>query len=180
MSRIGKQPIIIPEGVKVTIDADNLVTVTGPLGTLSQQVSLRTEVKIEGNELLVINNHPSDKQARAFHGLYRQLLANMIEGVSKGFEKSLVIKGVGYRVNLVNEKQATLSVGLSHTVDVFAPEGITLEAERNTIKVKGFDKQLVGQVASNIRSVRPVEPYHGYGIAYSDEVVYRKDTKSGK
>lgn len=181
MSRIGKNPITVPAGVTVSVDENNLVTVNGPKGTLSRLVSPKIKVAIEEGKVLVLNeNSPSDKQARAFHGLYRQLIANMVEGVSKGFEKSLVIKGVGYRIALKGDKEATLSLGLSHPVEVVAPEGVTLEADKNVLKVKGIDKELVGQFASNVRSFRPVEPYHGYGIAYSDEVVIRKETKTGK
>jgi len=187
MSRIGKNPISIPAGVKVTVapdtaSADNIVTVTGPLGTLTRKVNKRLEIKIdnEKNNVLVINNHIADKNLKALHGLFRQLIANMVEGVSKGFEKKLNINGVGYKINLKSEKNAVLNIGFSHPVEVNAVNGITLAAEKNTLIIKGIDKELVGQFASNVRDLKPVEPYHAYGISYSDEVIIRKETKTGK
>lgn len=180
MSRIGRSPIILPAGVTFNIDSEGVVTVTGPLGTLTRQINRRLEVKVEGNEILVINHQHADKQMRAYHGLYRQLIANMVEGVSKGYERRLVINGVGYKINLKSDKAATLNIGYSHPVEVVAVEGITLAAEKNTLIIKGIDKELVGQFASNVRGIKPVEPYHAYGIAYSDEVIIRKETKTGK
>lgn len=180
MSRIGRSPILLPAGVTVNVDKDNLVTVTGPLGTLSRAVNRRLEVKVEGSEVLVINHQHADKQMRAYHGLYRQLVANMVHGVAKGYEKRLNINGVGYKINLKSDKAATLNIGYSHPVEIQAVEGITLAAEKNTLIIKGIDKELVGQFASNVRGIKPVEPYHAYGIAYSDEVIIRKETKTGK
>lgn len=181
MSRIGRNPIAIPAGVTVSMDDKNVITVTGPKGTLKREVHHRIEVKIEDNVINVINNHPlSDKQTKALHGLFRQLINNMVEGVSKGFEKRLNINGVGYKINLKSSNNAILNIGFSHPVEITAVEGITLEAEKNTLIVKGIDKELVGQFSSYVRGIKPVEPYHAYGISYSDEVIKRKETKTGK
>lgn len=180
MSRIGRNPIMLPQGVTVKYD-NGLITVVGPKGTLSREVNTRLDYEISESEVKVINNHPfSDKTMRAMHGLFRQLVANMIEGVSKGFEKRLVINGVGYRINLKSPSEAVLSLGFSHPVEISAPEGVIMEAERNTLIIKGIDKEKVGQFASKIKGIKPVEPYHGYGIAYHDQVIRRKESKTGK
>jgi large subunit ribosomal protein L6 len=178
MSRIGKKPITIPAGVQVTVDANNLVTVTGPKGKLTQEVKKEVAVKINGNEITVENIGKS-KNANAFHGLYRQLIANMIEGVNKGFTKRLTINGVGYKITQKGS-DLVLNIGYSHPVEVKAVEGITLSFEKNEVIVSGISKEAVGQFAATIRNLRPVEPYHAYGIYYSDEQVRRKEIKSGK
>lgn len=179
MSRIGRNPIIIPSGVTVNFDK-NIVTVTGPKGTLKREVSNKLTYQIEDNKILVINPSPNDKQLKALHGLFRQLINNMVEGVTKGFEKRLNINGVGYKINLKSDKEAILNIGYSKPVVVTAVEGITLDADKNTLIIKGIDKELVGQFASNVRGIKPVEPYHAYGISYSDEIIRRKETKTGK
>lgn len=181
MSRIGNNPINIPAGVTVSVSEDNTVTATGPKGTLVKSVNPRLEIKVENGQILVINNNPpKDKQMRAFHGLFRQIVNNMVVGVSSGFEKKLVINGVGYKLNFKSNKEVIMNIGYSHPVAVNAWEGIELEVADNTLTIRGIDKELVGQFANSIRSIKPVEPYHAYGIAYSDEVVRRKDTKTGK
>lgn len=178
MSRIGKKPITIPSGVTVNVDQNNLVTVMGPKGKLTQQVSKETAVKVNGNEI-IFENVGTSKNAGAYHGLYRQLVSNMVNGVSKGFSKRLTINGVGYKVAMKGS-DLVLSIGFSHPVEVKAEEGITLACEKNEIIVNGIDKSAVGQFAAKIRDLRPVEPYHAYGIYYSDERVRRKEVKSGK
>ena len=177
MSRIGKNPITIPDGVSVRIE-DKLVTVTGPQGTLSREINPKIEVKVEGNQVVVINNN-KEAQYKAYHGLYRQLIANMVEGVSKGFTRSLNVNGVGFKINQQGQ-DLVLNIGFSHPVVIKAIPGITLSCDKTTITVKGIDKELVGQFAAKVRNIKPVEPYHAYGISYSDEVVVRKEVKSGK
>jgi large subunit ribosomal protein L6 len=179
MSRIGKQPIPLAQGVKVQIE-DNLVTVTGPKGTLSREVVNPNIRIVQDDGSLVITRTEDEKEQRSMHGLYRTLIANMVTGVSSGFTKTLEIQGVGYRV----QKQGNhlqLNVGFSHPVEVTAPPGITLDVEgNNRILVSGIDKEQVGQVAANIRKIRPPEPYKGKGIRYQGEVVRRKAGKAGK
>ena len=179
MSRIGKLPIPVPAGVTVTVDEDNLVTVKGPKGTLSQKVNKDIKVSQEGNEILV--TRPTDsKPHRSMHGLYRTLVNNMVTGVTKGFEKVLVMEGVGYRAQVAG-KQLTLNVGYSHPVVFDAPDTIAFEAPAPTrIIVKGIDKQQVGAIAADIRAVRKPEPYLGKGIRYEDEHIRRKEGKTGK
>lgn len=179
MSRIGKQPISLPKGVTVTVAAGNAVTVKGPLGELNADFCPDLSLVVEGDTLLV--QRPSDqRQHRALHGLTRSLLANMVTGVTEGFSKRLEIQGVGYRA----EKQPNgllLRLGYSHPVIVEARPGITLEVEGNpptNVIVKGIDKQVVGQTAAEIRSLRKVEPYRGKGIRYQGEIVRRKAGKS--
>lgn len=176
MSRIGRAPITVPAGV--TIDnTNNLITVKGPLGTLTQQVDSSITVKIDGN-VLTVERHSDDKDHRALHGLYRALINNMVTGVTKGFEKHLIVAGVGYKVTATDTK-LTMNIGFSHPVEFTAPAGITFAmAAPLEIVVKGIDRQLVGQVAATIKAVKPVEPYHGYGIHYKDEVVVRKEGKT--
>lgn len=178
MSRVGKKPVTIPAGVVVTVDNNNVVTVKGPKGTLTQEVNKETAVKINGSEI-TFENVGKSKNASAYHGLYRQLVANMVEGVDKGFSKRLTINGVGYKVAMKG-KDLVLNIGYSHPIDVVAEEGITLSCDKNEIIVSGIDKVAVGQFAAKIRDLRPVEPYHAYGIYYSDETVHRKEIKSGK
>ncbi len=177
MSRIGKSPIVLPSGVQVSVNG-TIVTVTGPKGTLSRNISKDLTVNIENNVLTLINNGKS-KDANAMHGLYRQLIHNMIVGVAEGFKKSLTINGVGYKASMKGN-DVELSLGYSHPILVKAEEGITLSCDKNTITVSGIDKEQVGQFASRVRALRPVEPYHAYGVYYSDEVVRRKEIKSGK
>ncbi len=181
MSRIGKMPINIPNGVKVEI-ANNIVTATGPLGTLNLNYDKRITIKQENNQILV-SRSSDDKLDRSMHGLYRALINNMVVGVSEGYKKTLVISGVGYRAT-VNGNKLTLNLGFSHPCEVVAPEGIKFETkDANTIVVSGINKELVGEVAAKIRSLRPVEPYHLYGVHYSDEKLTKKEGKkagSGK
>ncbi|GAA5345878.1 large subunit ribosomal protein L6 [Planifilum fimeticola] len=178
MSRVGKKPITIPNGVEVTIDG-NTVTVKGPKGTLTRQIHPDMTVKKEDNVLKV--ERPSDDRLhRALHGTTRSIIANMVEGVSNGFSKTLELVGVGYRAQKKG-KTVVLSVGYSHPVEVQEPEGIELEVPSATqIVVKGIDKEKVGAVAANIRAVREPEPYKGKGIKYSDERIRRKEGKTGK
>lgn len=176
MSRIGRAPITVPAGV--TIDnTNNLITVKGPLGTLTQQVDSSITVKFENN-VLTVERHSDDKDHRALHGLYRALINNMVTGVTKGFEKHLIVAGVGYKVTATDTK-LTMNIGFSHPVEFTAPAGITFAmAAPLEIVVKGIDRQLVGQMAATIKAAKPVEPYHGYGIHYKDEVVVRKEGKT--
>lgn len=177
MSRIGKKPIVLPQGVSLSVNG-KLITVTGPKGTLTREINPKIEVKVENNEVNVINNN-TEPQYNAYHGLYRQLIANMVEGVSKGFEKSLNVNGVGFKINQQG-KDLVLNIGFSHPVLVKAVPGIELSCDKTVIKVSGIDKELVGQFAAKVRNIKPVEPYHAYGISYTDEVVVRKEVKSGK
>ena len=172
MSRIGNKPIQIPEGVTVDV-APGRVSVKGPKGELNQQVSTQMQVETSNGTLTV--KRPTDRgEHRALHGLTRSLIANMVEGVTQGFEKRLEIQGVGYRARLQG-KALELSVGYSHTVSVAAPEGIEFEVPQPTqVVVRGIDKQLVGEIAARIRRVRPPEPYKGKGIRYAGEHVRRK------
>ena len=177
MSRIGKLVIPVPSGVTVKRE-NNVVTVTGPLGTLSRDINPKIETKINADSVEVINNN-TEAQYNAFHGLYRQLINNMVVGVSQGYKKSLTINGVGYRVTQKGN-DLELNIGFSHPVILKAEEGIKLSCEKNDVIVSGIDKEKVGQYAAKVRSIKPVEPYHAYGIYYSDEVIVRKEVKSGK
>ena len=172
MSRIGKKPIELPEGVTVSV-ATGRVTVNGPRGELNQQVSDRMEIVEEGATLTV--KRPTDRgDDRALHGLTRSLIANMVDGVTQGFEKRLEIQGVGYRARLQG-KALELSVGYSHPISITSPDGIEFEVPQPTqVIVRGIDKQLVGETAARIRRVRPPEPYKGKGIRYEGEHVRRK------
>jgi large subunit ribosomal protein L6 len=178
MSRIGKLPVNVPSGVNVDVAGDQ-VHVKGPKGELSQRVLQYVRVSVAGGRVVVERNGEA-KEHRAAHGLTRTLVNNMIEGVSKGFRKSLEIQGVGYRAAKAGEK-LNLTLGYSHPVSYEPPKGITLSVEgTNKIHVDGIDKQQVGQVAAEIRELRPPEPYKGKGIRYSDEVVRKKLGKAGK
>jgi len=179
MSRIGKKPITIPTGVDVSIDGSR-VTVKGPNGTLQHDAPETITVAREGDELVV--TRPNDeRENRALHGLTRSLVANMVQGVSAGYSRDLEIVGVGYRAIAQGPSKLELQLGFSHPVHFDAPDGITFEVPAPTrITVRGFDKQLVGQVAANIRKIRKPEPYKGKGIRYSDEHVLRKAGKSAK
>ena len=178
MSRIGKKPIAIPNGVEVKIE-DNLVTVKGPKGT--ETVAYRDEVKVsvvENN--IIVEPNSDDRKTGALHGLFRTLIANAVEGVSKGFEKKLEIVGVGYRANMEGSN-LNMALGYSHPVLIVPPAGITLAVEANTkITVSGTNKQAVGDVAAFIRSKRPPEVYKGKGVKYEGEYIRRKAGKAGK
>ena len=176
MSRIGKFPISIPAGVTVEIK-DNVVTVKGAKETLSQSYSKNVTVEIKDNHIFVTRNDET-RDSNAKQGLYRQLINNMVIGVKDGFKKSLTVKGVGYKISKQGKK-LVMNLGLSHPVEFEEVEGITLETpDNNTIIVKGANKELVGEIAAKIKALRPIEPYHGYGIQYSNERVILKPGKS--
>ena len=179
MSRIGKAPIPVPSGVDVTV-ADGRVTVKGPKGSLDRDIPGTITIRQEGDELLV--ERPDDeRQSRAMHGLVRSLVNNMVVGVTDGFTKQLEIIGVGYRATAKGADTLDLALGFSHPVEVKAPAGVTFEVPSpNRIDVKGTDKELVGQVAADIRKLRKPEPYKGKGVRYLGEHVVRKAGKSGK
>ena len=177
MSRVGKLPIEIPNGVTITVDAD-FVTVIGPKGTLQQFTVPGVNISVEGNQCIVTRE--SDvREHRSKHGLMRALVNNMVVGVTSGFEKKLEINGVGYRANMEGAK-LKLQLGYSHDIFYPMPENIKLIVEQNVITVSGISKQQVGQVAAEIRSFRKPEPYKGKGIKYDDERIIRKSGKSGK
>jgi large subunit ribosomal protein L6 len=178
MSRIGKRPIPIPDKVTITLEGQT-VSVKGPKGQLSR--SLVPEVSVEQEDsILLVKRRNESRLARQRHGLSRTLVANMVEGVSQGFQKRLEIQGVGYRAQ-IQGKNLSLSVGYSHPVVIEPPDGIQLGVENNTnVTVSGIDKEIVGNIAASIRAVRPPEPYKGKGIRYSGEVVRRKVGKAGK
>ena len=178
MSRIGRMPIAIPAGVTVEIAENNKVTVKGPKGTLERVLPAEMDIKLEGEEVIV--TRPNDlKKMKSLHGLTRTLIANMVKGVTDGYEKVLEINGVGYRAQKQGNK-LVLSLGYSHPVEMTDPEGIESVVEgQNKITVKGIDKEKVGQYAAEIRDKRRPEPYKGKGIKYSDEVIRRKEGKTG-
>ena len=177
MSRIGKEPVVIPDGVEVSLSGTT-ITVRGPKGTLTQQLHPAMTVTVDDGTITV--TRPDDeREHRALHGLTRTLIANMVEGVTRGYRRELEIVGVGYRATARGSSGITLQVGYSHPVEIDAPEGITFEVPAPTrIAVSGADKQLVGQVAANIRAVRKPEPYKGKGIRYAGEQVRRKSGKA--
>ncbi len=176
MSRIGRAPIAIPQGVEFK-NNDNVITVKGPLGVLTQDVDKSIEVVVEDNHILV-KRHSDDKEHRALHGLYRALINNMVVGVTKGFEKSLIVNGVGYKLSVSGNK-LIMNIGFSHPVEFVAPEGIAFSLPAPLeILVKGIDRQKVGQIAASIKAVKKIEPYHGYGIRYKDEAVIHKEGKT--
>lgn len=175
MSRIGRAPISMPSDVSATIK-DNVITIKGPLGSLSQEFNT-VNVLIEGNVIKVTRPNESN-EAKAKHGLYRALIANMVNGVKQVYTKGLEIQGVGYKASKVGNK-LILALGLSHTIEIVEPEGIKIECPTaSEISISGIDKQKVGQLASTIRDIRPVEPYHGYGVRYKGEVVIKKQGKA--
>ena len=178
MSRIGKMPISIPAGVDVKIEAGNLVTVKGPKGTLTQQLHPAMTITQEGAELHV--TRPNDaKENRSLHGLTRSLLHNMVVGVTEGFKKELDVNGVGYRV-AKEGKKLVMNLGYSHQVTMDEIDGISIDCPTaNKIVISGMDKQKVGQFAAEVREKRPPEPYKGKGIKYTDEVIRRKEGKTG-
>ena len=178
MSRIGKKPVVVPAGVEVTVDANNVVTVKGPKGQLSQEISKLIKVEVADGEVLV--SRASDaREERSQHGLARTLINNMVVGVTSGFEKKLQLVGVGYKAEKKGDT-LVLSLGYSHPVELKDPEGITTECTSATeVIVKGIDKAVVGNYAANIRAWRRPEPYKGQGIKYADEVIRRKEGKAG-
>ena len=177
MSRIGKLPVEIPAGVSVEVDANNFVTVKGPKGTLTQQVSKDITVTVENNQAVLTINENKNVNSNAKHGLYRALLANMVVGVKDEFKKGLVINGVGYRVQKQGSK-IVMNLGFSHPVEVEEENGVKLEVKDNTVTCVGISKEAVGALAAKIKAIRPVEPYHGYGIHYTSEPVILKPGKS--
>jgi len=177
MSRIGKLPILLPENVRLSFE-NSRVLVEGPRGKLELGLNFEGELKVDGNKVMVISKG-QDSRAKAFHGLIRALVNNMVIGVSRGFSKTLKIVGVGYKAQLQG-KTLVLNLGYSHPIQYPVPDGISIEVpDPNTITVKGIDKQLVGQCASDIRRFRPPEPYKGKGIMYADEKLRRKAGKTG-
>lgn len=187
MSRIGRMPVAIPAGVTVTVDAENLVTVKGKLGTLTEKMSPRMNIAVENNEI-VVTRPTEEKEDKSLHGLTRALIANMVEGVTNGYSKKLEIVGVGYKAVKQGKSlqlylgHSLMKTGLPQAKFIFTEgDGITFELpDANTIIVKGIDKQLVGQTAAVIRGKRPPEPYHGKGVKYADEYIRRKSGKAGK
>ncbi|MBQ4498001.1 MAG: 50S ribosomal protein L6 [Spirochaetaceae bacterium] len=176
MSRLGKLPVSIPAGVKISVN-DNVVTVEGPKGKLSQKFD-NVEIKVNGSDV-EISRKDDSRVAKASHGLYRNLIKNMVTGVSAGFTKSLIINGVGYRAE-VQGKMIVMNLGYSTDFIALIPEGLTVTADaQGKVTITGIDKQLVGQFAAEIRSLRKPEPYKGKGIRYEDEYIRRKVGKSG-
>lgn len=179
MSRIGRMPVVIPSGVQVEVNGSN-VRVKGPKGEMQRTFSPLVGIAIENGQIVITRNseHPAE---RALHGTTRAVLANMIHGVSTGFERVLEIEGVGYRAEM-NGKNMVLYMGYSHPVEVEPPAGITFDVDQKTrqVFIRGHDKELVGQIAANVRNIRPPEPYHGKGLHYLGEKIRRKAGKSGK
>ena len=179
MSRIGRKVITIPAGVTVTVDAENLVTVKGPKGTLTANIHNNMTVSVEG-ATVAVSRSDDERENRALHGLSRTLIANMVEGVTKGYSKTLEMVGVGYKA-AKSGKTLTLNLGHSHPILFEEKDGITFEVPNSTtIVVNGIDKQLVGQIAAQIREKRPPEPYLGKGVKYVGEHIRRKAGKTGK
>ena len=179
MSRIGLKPIDLPQGVDINVDDKNLVTVKGPKGTLSEKISSDLKVVI-GDNVVTVERPTDNKKHKSLHGLSRTLVANMIEGVTKGFEKKLQLVGVGYKATKQANK-LVLNLGFSHPVEMVEPEGLTIEVPTQTeVVIKGINKQQVGNYAAKIREYRKPEPYKGKGIKYVGEVIRRKEGKTGK
>ncbi len=176
MSRLGKLPINIPSGVDVKINKDFII-VKGTKGELKQKMHNYIKIDIKDNEIIVSVDRPEQKKEKAFWGLYRSLINNMVIGVSDGFEKKLEIVGVGYKAALTGQK-LILNLGFSHPIEFQLPETISASVEGNFITIKGFDKQLVGEVAAKIRKLKKPEPYKGKGIKYVDEIIIRKEGKT--
>ena len=179
MSRVGKKPIELPSGVDAKI-APGIITVKGPLGEISQAVNPKLEIKKDSNRL-VVERQSNQKMYRELHGLTRNLIANMVTGVSKGFDKTLDISGVGFKA-AVHGSNLMFTLGFSHPIVFPLPQGIkaTVDAKQTQVVIKGIDKQLVGQVAANVRGLKEPEPYKGKGIKYNTEVIQRKEGKAGK
>jgi len=177
MSRIGKLPITIPQGVTVTVADGNNLTVKGALGTLSRKLNDKMQIIIQGNTITV--ERPDDnKKNKALHGLTRVLINNMVVGVDKGYEKALIVNGVGYKVT-ESAGKVVFNVGYSHPVNIVPPEGVKITIVSPTeVVVKGIDKEKVGQCAANIRAIKVPDPYHIYGIRYKDEVIVKKEGKA--
>lgn len=179
MSRVGKAPITIPDGLSVEI-SDDMIKVSGKQGELTQQIPEGIDIQVE-DSVITVERADDSRQQRSLHGLVRALVNNMVEGVSNGFMKELNIVGVGYRAQAKGTNALELALGFSHPVQVEAPEGVTFDVPEPTIiKVSGIDKQLVGQVAADIRALKKPEPYKGKGIRYVDEYVIRKAGKAAK
>ncbi|MFN8596851.1 MAG: 50S ribosomal protein L6 [Anaerolineae bacterium] len=179
MSRIGKKPVLVPAGVQVKVNGPE-VKVKGPKGELARSFDPSLTIEVQGNEVRVVR--PNDeRQTKALHGLTRALLNNMVEGVTHGFKKTLAVEGVGYRAEMQG-KRLMLYLGYSHPIMIEPPDGIKIDADpkAKTIAIEGIDKEKVGEIAAEIRSLRPPEPYKGKGIRYSTEVVRRKAGKAGK
>lgn len=177
MSRVGKKPITIPEKTEVSLKAD-IITVKGPKGTLSRQIHPEVKLEISDTEIVAVIDS-QDRKKRALQGLVRSLVANMVTGVSTGFERVLQINGIGYRAE-AKGKSVLFNLGYSHPIDFPLPDGITAEVDKNnTVKLMGIDKELLGQTAASIRQLRPPEPYKGKGIKYADEYIQRKAGKTG-
>ena len=178
MSRIGKKPVVVPAGVEVTVDANNVVTVKGPKGQLAEQISKLIKVEVCEGEVLVTRASDA-REERSQHGLARTLINNMVVGVTHGFEKKLQLFGVGYKAEKKGDT-LVMNLGYSHPVELKDPEGITTECTSATeVVVKGIDKAVVGNYAANIRAWRRPEPYKGKGVKYADEVIRRKEGKAG-
>ncbi len=178
MSRIGRLPIVIPSGVKIDVK-ENIVTVVGPKGELKQTIAPGIKVEIKENKVIV-SRDDDERETRALHGLIRNLLANMVQGVTKGFQKDLEVVGVGYRAQMAGNK-LVLRAGYSHQIEVEPLTGISLGVEgTNKIKVNGINKEVVGQMAANIRAIKPLDDFKGKGIKYAGEVVHLKAGKTGK
>lgn len=178
MSRIGKKPVVIPAGVTVELLEGNTLQVKGEKGTLTETFNSNIDISVEAGRVVVSRNS-DEKEYRSLHGLTRSLIQNMVDGVTKGYVKELEINGVGYRAALQG-KTLVLNVGFSHQIDMVPPEGITVEVPAQTkIIIKGINKQMVGEFAAKVRSKKPPEPYKGKGIKYVDEVVRRKEGKTG-
>ena len=177
MSRIGKLPVDIPAGVTITV-GDSEITVAGPKGTLQVPVQPQTTTKVEEKQVVVTRANDEPK-SRAWHGLQRSLINNAVEGVTEGFEKKLEVNGVGYRLS-GGGQNLEMHLGFSHPIKYTAPAGIDIKVEKMNITVSGIDKQLVGQVAADIRAFKKPEPYKGKGIKYADETIIRKVGKAGK
>ncbi|SMC26127.1 LSU ribosomal protein L6P [Desulfacinum hydrothermale DSM 13146] len=178
MSRVGKNPVPVPQGVDVKVDGAK-ITVKGPKGVLTRELPSQIQVTVEGDQI-VCRRADESRQARSLHGLVRALVSNMVVGVSQGFTKVLEIHGVGYRAE-VNKNVLNLTLGYSHPINYELPEGIQATVDKqNVIRLEGTDREVLGQTAANIRALRPVEPYKGKGVRYADEQVRRKAGKAGK
>lgn len=178
MSRIGKKPIVIPAGVEVTINGDE-VTIKGPKGSLAQKIISQVKAEVKDGQILVSVQDEENNKQRAFWGLFRKLLANMVDGVTKGFEKKLEINGIGFKAAAQGNK-LVLNLGFSHPINFELPKGIVGTVEANVITITGIDRQLVGQTAANIRKLKKPEPYKGKGIKYAGEIIRRKAGKAAK
>jgi large subunit ribosomal protein L6 len=178
MSRVGKKPIIIPNGVEVKIDGKH-ISAKGPKGNLELDIHPKVLVEQSDESIVVKVANPEDKIERSLWGTTRKLIANLLEGVEKGFEKKLEVNGIGYKVSASGNK-LTLNVGYSHPVDFTLPEGISATVEKNVITISGIDKQLIGDISAQIRKIRKPEPYKGKGIKYVDEQIIRKAGKAAK